>query len=138
MNLFQLLSYIISKSEQIEEEERGMSELNKLTMKQLGVIELIEFLDNPTLSEIAKKLSISKPSASAMLDKLEEKGCIKKIKSDKDRRSAHVHLTTKGKEMYNTHQGIHRRFAEKLTSNLTESEKDVLLVILNKAVSNLK
>ena len=129
---------IISKSEQLEEEYLANSELKDLTFKQLQCIELIRELDNPTLTEISDELNITKPSTTAMIEKLSEKGYLQKIKSDTDRRSAHVHLTKKGEEAGRLHEKIHNRFARLLTKNLSNSEKEILIVLLNKAVASFK
>ena len=73
-----------------------------------------------------------------MLDRLEEHGFIRKVKSDNDRRSAHVHLTNKGDKAAHLHVDVHKQFAKLLTNKLTDSEKDILIVLLNKAIESLK
>ena len=98
----------------------------------------IHEIENPTLSELAEKLKITKPSTSVMVDRLEEHGYIQKIKSDSDRRSAHVHLTTKGDKAAHLHIDLHRKFASLLTQSLTDSEKDILVVLLNKAIKSIE
>ena len=132
-----LVNIILSKSEQLEEKIKQESDLKNLTIKQLHCIELIHEMENPTLSELAKKLEISKASASAMLDRLDEHGFVKKVKSDNDRRSAHVHLSKKGDKAAHLHTDLHMQFAKQLTDGLTESEKEILLVLLNKAILSI-
>lgn len=133
----ELINIILSKSEQLEEAMKQESNLKNLTVKQLLCIELIHDMENPTSSELAQKLQITKPSTSVMLDRLEEHGFIKKIQSDSDRRSAHVHLTTKGDKAAHLHMYMHKRFAGLLTKGLTHSEKEILIVLLNKAIKTL-
>ncbi|MDH5203744.1 MAG: MarR family transcriptional regulator [Nitrospirota bacterium] len=133
-----LISVILSKSEQLEELAMQNTDLKNLTAKQLHCIELIHSMENPTLSELTEKLKITKASTSVMLDRLEEHGFIRKVKSDIDRRSAHVHLTDKGHKAAHLHAGVHRQFAALLTKNLTESEKDILIVLLNKAIKSIQ
>jgi DNA-binding MarR family transcriptional regulator len=137
-SLEELINIILSKSEQLEEYLKQESDLKNLTIKQLHCIELIHEMVNPTLSELAIKLEISKASASVMLDRLEDNRYLKKITSDKDRRSAHVHLTNKGDKAAHLHVDLHIQFAKLLTAGLTESEKDILIVLLNKAILSLK
>ena len=97
-------------------------------------LQLIKEIHNPNLTELAEKLSITKPSTTAIIEKLEQKGYIIKIKSDIDRRSAHVHLTGKGENAGQLHERVHNTFARLLAKELTESEKNILIVLLNKAV----
>jgi DNA-binding MarR family transcriptional regulator len=133
----ELLNIILSKSEQLEEQEKQNTDLVGMTAKQLHCIELIHSLENPTLSELTDKLKITKASTSVMLDRLEDNDFVLKVKSDSDRRSAHVHLTEKGHKAAHLHTTVHEQFAKLLTKDLSESEKDILIVLLNKAIKSL-
>ncbi len=134
----ELINIILRKSEHIEELAKQKTDLKNLTTKQLNCIELIHSMENPTLSELAEKLKITKASTSVMLDRLEENGFIIKVKSDNDRRSAHVHLTQKGDKAAHLHADVHKQFASLLTKELTDSERDILIVLLNKAIMSIK
>ncbi|PKP01659.1 MAG: hypothetical protein CVU11_14515 [Bacteroidetes bacterium HGW-Bacteroidetes-6] len=137
-NLEELISTLLHKSELLEEEMKLQSDLKILTARQLTCIELINEMKNPTLTELAQNLQITKPSASLMLDRLHENGYTIRAKSDSDRRSAHVHLTEKGEKAAQLHTELHRRIASLLTQGLSESEKEILVVLLNKAVHSMK
>jgi DNA-binding MarR family transcriptional regulator len=134
----ELINIILNKSEQLEELAKQKTDLKKLTDKQLHCIELIYTMENPTLSELTEKLEITKASTSVMLDRLEQHGFIQKVKSDNDRRSAHVHLTEKGDKAAHLHADVHKQFATLLTKELTDSEKEILIVLLNKAIKSIK
>ncbi|MEE4198050.1 MAG: MarR family transcriptional regulator [Bacteroidales bacterium] len=134
----ELINIILSKSEHIEELAKQTTDLKNLTTKQLNCIEMIHSMENPTLSELTEKLKITKASTSVMLDRLEEHGFIQKVKSDNDRRSAHVHLTDKGNKAAHLHTDVHKQFASLLTKELTNSEKDILIVLLNKAIMSIE
>ncbi|PLX13222.1 MAG: hypothetical protein C0598_04175 [Marinilabiliales bacterium] len=137
-NIEELINIILNKSEQLEDFEKQKTELENLTAKQLNCIEIIHSMENPTLSELTEKLLITKASASVMLDRLEQNGFIRKVKSDNDRRSAHMHLTKKGDRAAHLHADVHKQFAILLTSELTDSEKEILIVLLNKAIKSLQ
>jgi DNA-binding MarR family transcriptional regulator len=96
-SLEQVINLLLSKSEQLEVDLKRASEIEELSIKQLQCIELIVELENPTLTELSERLKITKPSTTALIDKLESWGYVVKVKSDLDKRSAHVHLTEKGK-----------------------------------------
>ena len=136
--LEELIDIILSKSEQLEDQIKTQSDIRDLTIKQLHCIHLIEKFHNPTLTELAKELKITKPSTTAIIEKLENKGYVQKVKSDTDRRSAHLHLTDKGEKAGRIHTKVHNRFAKLLTQNLVNSEKEILIVLLNKAVKSLQ
>lgn len=129
-----LVDLILNKSEQGEENAKQTSELKNLTNRQLQCVDLVMELSNPTPSDLAQRLQITKPSASVLIDKLSDRGYLRKIKSDSDRRSAHVHLTQKGQKAAQLHSKVHENFAKVLTKELTDSEVNILEILLNKAV----
>ena len=136
-NLEQILNTILHSSEILEEEMKQESNLNNLTSRQLFCIELIKNMQNPSLTELAKKMDIAKASISVMIERLEKNNFIYKVTSDKDRRTAHVHLTKEGEKAATLHAKLHKRISELLTEEMTESEKEILIVLLNKSIKSL-
>jgi len=134
--LEQVINILLLKSEQLEVDLKKESEIEELSIKQLQCIELVIEFENPTLSELADRLKITKPSTTALIDKLENRGYLIKVKSDTDRRSAHVHLTSKGENAGQLHEKVHHAIAKQLSNNLTDSEKEILIVLLNKAIKS--
>ena len=134
--LEQVINLLLLKSEQLEVDLKKESEIEELSIKQLQCIELVIEFENPTLSELADRLKITKPSTTALIDKLESRGYLIKVKSDTDRRSAHVHLTSKGENAGQLHEKVHHAIAKQLSNNLTDSEKEILIVLLNKAIKS--
>lgn len=121
----------------IEEYERRIiekSDLSNLSPRQLYYLDEIYHLKQPTLTELAEKIDVSKPSATALVYKLERSGYIKKIRSLEDKRSFHILLTDKGEKLAALHDGIHYKFAEMIESNLSDDENQVLLDILKKVI----
>lgn len=137
-NLDHLFSIIFNKSEQFEEKAMINSEIRDLTIRQLHCLETIAILSNPTPSELAAKLLITKPSVTAIIDKLVEKDYVEKVKSDEDRRIAHIHLTKKGVKASEWHEEIHRDFASLLVRDLSGEELYQLERILNKVITRLQ
>ncbi|MDA3928714.1 MAG: MarR family transcriptional regulator [Prolixibacteraceae bacterium] len=136
-NLEQLLNTILHSSELLEEKMKVESKLSALTSRQLYCIELIKYMRNPSLTELAERMDIAKASISVMIERLEKNKFIYKVKSDHDRRTAHIHLTEEGEKAASLHAGLHKRISELLTGDMTESEKEILIVLLNKSVKSL-
>ena len=107
------------------------------TARQIEYIDVINRLGNPNLGEIAKVLKLSKPSVTAIVDKLSGKGYIQKIQSDEDRRSFHVHLSAKGRKLVEMHNESHNKIAELFTKNMDSKDLKTLVTLLNKVVSKL-
>ena len=136
-NLEQILHTILHSSEILEEEMKQESNLKGLTSRQLYCIELIHNMHNPTLTELAEKMNIAKASISVMIERLEKNNFIYKVTSDNDRRTSHVHLTEEGEKAAALHTELHKRISGLLTGEMTESEKEILIVLLNKSVNSL-
>ena len=105
------------------------------TSRQIVYIDTIHTLGNPNLGEIARALKLSKPSVTAIVDKLASKGYIRKFQSDEDRRSFHVHLSAKGKKLVKMHCETHNKIVDVLQNNLNSKDLETLVRILNKVVS---
>ncbi|SQC01138.1 MarR family winged helix-turn-helix transcriptional regulator [Clostridium tetanomorphum] len=72
-------------------------ELPKNQSMVLGVLYEEESLP---ISEIGKKLEISKPQMTVIIDKLIKQDLVERIPDKKDRRVININLTTKGKNIY--------------------------------------
>lgn len=107
------------------------------TARQIVYIDTISMLGNPNLGEIAKALKLSKPSVTAIVDKLANKGYINKFQSDEDRRSFHVHLSAKGMKLVKMHGETHNKIVDMLQKNLDSKDLKNLVTILNKVVSKV-
>jgi DNA-binding MarR family transcriptional regulator len=107
------------------------------TARQIEYIDVINILGNPNLGEIAKVLKLSKPSVTAIVDKLESKGYIQKFQSDEDRRSFHVHLSAKGRKLVEMHNETHNKIADLFRNNLDSNDLKTLVSLFNKMVSKI-
>lgn len=107
------------------------------TARQLEYIDVIHELGNPNLGEIARALKISKPSVTAIVEKLDSKGYIQKFQSDEDRRSFHVHLSAKGRKLVEMHDEAHKKIADLFKDNLDGKELKTLVALLNKVVAKV-
>lgn len=136
-NLEQILKTILHSSEMLEQKMKQETDLKNLTSRQLYCIELIMAMQNPSLSELAEKMHIAKASISVMIERLERNDFLFKVAADHDRRTAHVHLTEKGEKAASLHTALHKQIANLLTEGMTESEKEILMVLLNKSVRSL-
>jgi DNA-binding MarR family transcriptional regulator len=118
----------------MEEASKKQFNLSHLTHTQLHYLENINSLGNPNITELAIQLKLSKPTVKVAVDWLIEKEYVFKVQSDEDRRSAHIHLTEKGKLINQMHDYAHKRIAELLSKKLNSKELDDLVVLLNKVL----
>jgi DNA-binding MarR family transcriptional regulator len=117
-----------------EESAKDQFNLSNLTPTQMRYIETINLLDNPSITELATQLKLSKPTVKVAIDKFIEKDYVFKVKSDEDRRSAHLHLTEKGKLINQIHEYAHKVIAESFSRKLNSDEKEILINLLLKVL----
>ncbi len=65
----------------------------ELSMAQVQVLMTIQSCGESTISNLAERLNVSPPSASAMVDRLEDKGLLHRERSMEDRRKVVVRLS---------------------------------------------
>lgn len=135
-NLTQIVSILSNLIGEMEESAIIQFNLSNLTHTQMHYLETINTLGNPNITELASALKLTKPTVKVAIDKLIEKEYIFKVKSDEDRRSAHLHLTEKGKLINQMHEYAHKHIAESLSKKLTSEELDIMTSILNKVLTD--
>lgn len=64
-----------------------------LSIMETMLLEVIDYLDKPTINDLVNFLHISQPNMSYKINVLAKKGYVKKVKSNKDQRFLHVVLT---------------------------------------------
>ena len=106
----------------MEESAKEQFNFNELTLTQMNYLETINNLHNPNLTELAREMNLTKPTVKVAIDKLIEKDVISRVKSDEDRRSAHLHLTVKGKIINHMHDFAHKQMAELFSAKLSNEE----------------
>jgi DNA-binding MarR family transcriptional regulator len=119
----------------MEEAAKDQFNFSELTLTQMNYLETISQLGNPNLTELAAELNLTKPTVKVAVDKLVDKNFIYRVKSDEDRRSAHFHLTVKGKLINHTHDFAHKQMAEFIGRKLDQTELALLEMLLEKVFS---
>ncbi len=133
--LFELIDHNYQKS--LKEYEFS-EEYSDITYNIFLYLRKINSLGNPTISELAKAMEVSKPSASNMVSKMAEKGLLKTKASPKDGRICLLELTDKGKKVVEIENWADMRFFEKIREILDEKELEILGKIFEKIADGLE
>jgi len=72
---------------------------NGLNLRQALVLHNMTLIDMPTMTEIAKWCKTSTAAATVLVDKLEKKNLVTRIRCDGDRRTIYVRLTDTGLDL---------------------------------------
>jgi len=118
-------------------EHEFSEEYSDITYNIFLYLRKINSLSNPTISELAKAMEVSKPSASNMVSKIVDKGLLKTKASPRDGRICLLELTDKGKKVVEIENWADMRFFEKIQEILDEEELKVLERICKKIAAGL-
>ena len=112
-------------------------EFADLSMRQITCLDLIAQREEPTATDLARILNVTKPTVSALLARLLQNGYVRKERSPTDARAWHVHLTDRGAAVMAAHRAVHARIAEQLVHGLDAPERAQLGALLSKVVDSL-
>ncbi len=110
----------------------------ELSMRQILYLSTILKLGNPTFSDLARELKVTKPSVTALVGALISKGYVQKVQDAEDRRTYHIVSTPKSNEFNRLHAAVHQRLADFLVAQLEPHEVEQLTRLLAKAVQSPK
>ena len=88
--------------------------------------------DGVTMSELSRMLLVSNGNATAVVDRLEADGLVRRTQSETDRRTVHVALTAAGLESFETLAADHEREVDAIFAALPEEDVERLTEILKR------
>ncbi len=112
--------------------------LSKLTINQFQYIDAIYEIGEPTITEVANKLNITKASTTTGLKKLVNMGYVIKTQSSADKRVYHVTLTEVGEQLITAKYQAFREYGEFVLRALNKSEVAQFKLILTKIIKYFK
>ncbi|MGT2715169.1 fatty acid biosynthesis transcriptional regulator FabT [Streptococcus respiraculi] len=110
----------------IEETSLRGSRFKDISIKEMHTIDVIGDKDGVTPSDVARALMVTLGTVTTSLNNLERKGYIERIRSTRDRRVIHLHLTKKGRLVYRLHQRFHNEMVRQITADMDEAEFKVM------------
>jgi DNA-binding MarR family transcriptional regulator len=102
-------------------------EVNKFSNNDYYYLLVIQSLQKPNFSQIAEKLSLTKPAVSAIIRKLTNMKLVEKLQSTVDKRIYYVELTTKGRGILQGDEAVYRWVTDTI-KNTVEDEKELKAV----------
>jgi DNA-binding MarR family transcriptional regulator len=117
--------------------DTGLMKMRGLSYQQFLVLIVMKKLgENANATEMAKLLDKNTNTLSTILDRMEEKGLVKKIRDTQDRRLVWAVMTPKGKEKLSVTTKGSLVLFEKLTSVFTKEELETFDTLLEKLMKN--
>lgn len=91
-----------------------------------------------TIKEIGKITGLAKTSLTSMLDRMEEKGLIRRKDNSEDKRSIKIMLTDKTKELEKDYNDISNKMSNTFYKNFSDKEINEIENYLERIISNLE
>lgn len=110
----------------------------QLTPTQVHVVMALGNDDGLAMGELSRRQGVTEKTMTGVVDRLEGAGHVTRERDASDRRVVHVHLTSKGRELF---LGCRRNVTERIRSLLgllEEQDRNRLCLILEKLATKLE
>ena len=104
----------------------GYIESYDLTRPQFEVIAALGNTSGLTLKELSRRLPVTKGTLTGVLNRLEDRGLVRRMASDSDRRSTVASLTGEGEELYEEVFTGHVAYLKKFLAVLDDHDREAL------------
>jgi DNA-binding MarR family transcriptional regulator len=84
------------------------------------------------ISRLSDLLQISRPTATQMVNSMEEKGYVVRTTSDTDRRVVYIGLTNEGEQIYETQMAMYSGLLNEVTEKVGKKEIDQLIFLCDR------
>jgi len=100
--------------------------------QELTALDVLGLTSSSRMGEIAGYLGVVQSAITPLIDRLEEKGLVRRFRSSEDRRVWIVELTDSGQEVYKAQEKVCRVVAHELLLPLNEKEQETLILLLDR------
>lgn len=104
-----------------------------LTTVETFCVEVIHELGSPTVNEFASFINVTSPNAAYKVNSLLQKGYIRKVQSQDDKREYHLQVTDAYYKYYNLSQNYVHEVVGRMRETLSEEE----LAVMEKCMSRM-
>jgi MarR family transcriptional regulator, 2-MHQ and catechol-resistance regulon repressor len=126
---------LMQTSKAIQERIRDEMSIYNLSITEFSVLEVLYFQGKQTIQQIGNRILISSGSMTYVIDKLEQKGIIKRNDCKEDRRVIHITLTAEGLDLMEKIMPDYQDMVDSFFGGLTGDESQLLVSFIKK-ISN--
>lgn len=106
-----------------------------LTPPQFLILNAIDQLGAVAISQVAQDVNLTQATVTSIIDRLENKGLVRRLRSEKDKRVVHATLTEEGKRTLDAAPTLlQNQFLEKF-NNLEDWEQTYIISALQRVAS---
>jgi MarR family transcriptional regulator, 2-MHQ and catechol-resistance regulon repressor len=103
-----------------------------LNLAELRILKVLREQGSSPMNRFSAETMLSQPSITGIVDKLEERGLVERVRNLEDRREVLIAITAKGNQTFSQGMDLHRQFVEKALSALEDEEARSLVSLLQK------
>jgi len=111
---------------------RHVGEPYKLSPVEFTILMLVAHNRDATQKQLSQALAVSAPNVTALIDRMNERDLLKRVRNETDRRSQHVRLTRKGAALVRGVREVSLTMERDLLRHLSEAERGMLIELLQK------
>lgn len=104
----------------------------ELNMQELRIVEFLGNEGPRMMRQLADHLTVAVNSMTSIADGLEQKGLVRRQRSEEDRRVIRVELTDSGRELYRSLIEVNLQLFRTMLRALTEDEQEIFMVLFRK------
>ena len=104
----------------------------ELTPQEIRYVEVLGRSPSIMMRELADRVNSPLSTATGLVDKLVQKGLVRRERMDEDRRIVRVALDDRGRQVYGFVEEMHMKFSREMLSALNPDEREILLVLMRK------
>jgi MarR family transcriptional regulator, 2-MHQ and catechol-resistance regulon repressor len=116
----------------VNEQVNKSIQCNGLNPTEFAVLELLYHKGDQPLQQIGDKILLASGSITYVVDKLEQKGLLKRVACPNDRRVTYAQISEEGKQFIEEIFPAHEQRIVKLMEVLTDEEKTTAIELLKK------
>ena len=103
-----------------------------LSVAELRILKVLREQGSSPMNRFSTETMLSQPTITGIVDKLEERGLVKRVRSKEDRREVLIAITPMGRDILAKGMDMHRRFVERALSAMKADEVALLVSLLEK------
>lgn len=111
---------------------------SNIQTQDMYVLERIYFLENVKIRDISKQYHIPPSTLTGIIDRLESRKFIERIRTNEDRRAIELIATEAGKQVVAKHIKEDKLFSQNFFNSLQEDKKQLLNELLTELLTNVK
>ncbi|MEH7883712.1 MarR family transcriptional regulator [Bacillus sp. JJ1609] len=123
---------LMHTSKAIQEKIRDGISKRQLNITEFSVLEVLFHKGRQTIQQIGSRILVSSSSMTYVIDKLEQRGLLRRSPCPDDRRVIHVTLTPEGTELMDEIMPKHHEMVDSMFDSLSAEEAEDFIQLLKK------